>query len=151
MRADKEKRTRPALDPFVPTSLALQSDGRNATIGWGLFISADPNDFVTQFMGNVRESGTHNGLHRFPLTDAIAGFITEIREGYLGRYGLLEGPGSLNRLKAIVFVIYLSAIAIATTTTPSHRSQTPVRFLLLMTLIVFLVLAFVAGNKWYRY
>jgi hypothetical protein len=73
----------------------------------GLFISADPNDFVTQFMGNVRESGTHNGLHRFPLTDAIAGFITEIRERYLGRYGMLEGAGSLNRLKAIVFVISL--------------------------------------------
>jgi 4-amino-4-deoxy-L-arabinose transferase-like glycosyltransferase len=119
-------------------------------IGWGIFIGADPHDFVTQFIGNMKESSASNGLYRSPLSAPAAGFIVEVRERYLGPYGLLGGMGGLNRLKAIVLVIYLSGIVIAMTVS-SVRSQPPIRFLLIIMLIVFLYLAFVTGNKWYRY
>lgn len=118
-------------------------------VGWGLFINADPKDFVTQFVGNVKESSACNALGRSPLSAPVAGFLTEIHDRYLAPYGLLAGVGTWNRLKAIVLVIYVSAIAIAAAW--SLRSQVPVRILLAMTLIVFLLLAFVTGNKWSRY
>ena len=119
-------------------------------IAWGIFIGADPHDFVTQFVGNMKESSASNALYRSPLSAPIAGFMVELRERYLGPYGLLSGVGGLNRLKAIVLVIYLAGIVIAMTVS-SVRSQPPVRFLLIIILIVFLYLAFVTGNKWYRY
>jgi 4-amino-4-deoxy-L-arabinose transferase-like glycosyltransferase len=119
-------------------------------IGWGIFIGADPHDFLTQFIGNMKESSADNSLQRSPLSAPIAGFMVELRERYLGPYGLLGGMGGLNRLKAIVLVIYLSGIVIALTVS-SVRSQPPVRLLLILMLIVFLYLAFVTGNKWYRY
>ena len=118
-------------------------------IGWGLFIAADPHDFVTQFFGNIKESGASNTLNQSPLLTPIAGFLAEMRERYLGPYGLLSS-GGLNRLKAIVLAIYLSGIAICLGVR-SLRSHPAVRLLLVMTLIVFLLLAFVMGNKWSRY
>ena len=119
-------------------------------IAWGLFIGADPRDFVTQFIGNVRESSASNALQRSPLTVPLNGFITEIRERYLGPYGLLTGVGALNRLKAIALLVYLSSIGVAVSV-PSLRSYAPVRLLLRMMLIIFLLFAFVTGNKWSRY
>jgi hypothetical protein len=119
-------------------------------IGWGLFISADPHDFIVQFVGNVKESSANNGVHQSPLTAPFAGFITEMRERYLGPYGLLRGAGILNRAKAIVLVIYLLGIAIAVCNS-AFRATPSVRFLLILMLIVFLFLAFVTGNKWSKY
>jgi hypothetical protein len=101
----------------------------------GAYLSAR-HDFIVQFVGKVKESSANNGVHQSPLTAPFTGFITEMRERYLGPYRLLGEVGIPNRAKAIVLVIYLFGIAIAVSNS-AFRANPSVRFLLIMTLIVF--------------
>jgi hypothetical protein len=120
-----------------------------AAIGWGSFVAQDPHDFMTQFLGNVRESGNSNELSQHPLTDPLTALGIELTERYVQPFGL--GVAALiNRTKGIILAIYAGALIAALVSAKVRRSMAG-RVLLCLAAVSFVSMTYVSGNKMYYY
>jgi hypothetical protein len=115
-------------------------------VGWGSFIAQDPKDFKTQFLGNIRESGSSNQEFQHPLEHPITAIGDEITERYIHPFGLAPGAAPANRLKGMVLAIYAGAVVIAIGSRKVRCSMAG-RVLLCVIAVSFILMTYVAGNK----
>jgi hypothetical protein len=117
-------------------------------LGWGAYISQDPQNFLTQFKGNATAGGRASAL-----THPWLGLKWEITRRYATSYGL--GAHSAGHrgpivLKSLVLVAYVVAIA-GTLFVRRLRAERHVRVLLWLTAIYFFALSLADGQKLYYY
>ena len=115
---------------------------------WGLYISRDPQAFLTQIRANARDADRFQGL-RNPLLAFVREFTV--------RYGTAYGFGSHSfghagpiYLKVLALFAYVAGI-IAAVSIPALRRKTEVRVLLGLIGIYFVYLAIFDGQKAYYY
>lgn len=111
---------------------------------WGNYILKSPSDFIAQFTGNAADSGRLQGLLN-PLT----GLVREATVRYRMAFGLgahTEGHGFLPSLKAFVLIAYIAGVlgALFNKKIRQHEGN---RVLLLITILFFLMLSYLEGQK----
>jgi hypothetical protein len=117
-------------------------------LGWGAYISEDPQNFISQFKGNATTGGRAS-----VLTHPWLGLKWEITRRYATSYGL--GAHSAGHrgpivLKSLVLVAYVVALAGAIFVR-RLRAERHVRVLLVLIAIYFVALSIVDGQKLYYY
>jgi hypothetical protein len=115
---------------------------------WGLYISQDPQAFLTQIRANARDADRFQGLRNPLLT-----LVREITVRYGTAYGF--GPHSPGHagpifLKVLALFAYVAGI-IAALSIPALRRKTEVRVLLALIGLYFFYLAIFDGQKAYYY
>lgn len=110
---------------------------------WAAYILQDPSDFIAQFGGSA--SGRTWGL-----TSPLAALKAEITVRYLNSYGFGPKSAGLSRLKLLVLLAYIAGIAGALLTS-RVRKHPSFRLLLVLTTLVFVMMALFEGSKqdWY--
>lgn len=106
--------------------------------GWGLYIAQDPQAFVAQLSGNATQ-----GRENSSLTWLVFG---EIRERYLGYFGLGPESSGAARLKLLVLASYWAAAA-SCFLTPAIRRNRNYRALLVLFGITYLFMTFLERKK----
>ena len=115
---------------------------------WSVYILQDPVSFWSQFTGNAATGGRLRGL-----AAPWQGFIREATGRYFTAFGLgahSAGHSATARLKVVILIVYLFGI-IGAVSTRSIRRHRGCRALLLLTLLVFCIMALLDGQKlaWY--
>ncbi len=115
-----------------------------AAAGWGLYILQEPQLFIAQFVDNARMGGRMEGF-----SSPLYGFKLELTDRYLQSFGWgsrSDGHGGIARFKIIILLAYLVAIGgiLGVRGLRQHRG---VRALLLMTLIYFVTMSVLDGQK----
>lgn len=117
-----------------------------AAAGWGAFIARDPHDFLVQFLGNIRESGSSNGSLQHPLMHPLQAIVSELTERYIYPFGLGTGIPPMNRTKAVILLIYTGSLIAAGLSRQIRRSLAGQAVLCLIA-VSFLMLTYMDGNK----
>ncbi|HEX8068916.1 MAG TPA: hypothetical protein VF546_03125 [Pyrinomonadaceae bacterium] len=117
-------------------------------VAWGAYIGQEPATFLTQFKGNATTGGRASAL-----THPWLGLKWELTRRYATAYGL--GAHSAGHtgpiiLKSLVLVAYACALLGVLFVRPL-RTARHVRVLLWLTLIYFVALSVVDGQKLYYY
>ena len=106
---------------------------------WSLYILQKPEDFITQFLGNVAGRGPI-------ITTPLAALITEISSRYLDNYGMASWSSLAGRANALPLLAFLAATA-ACLLIPAIRRDRAYRLLLVWTAIAAFYLTELEGLK----
>ena len=106
---------------------------------WTLYILQKPEDFITQFLGNVAGRGPI-------ITTPLAALITEISSRYLDNYGMASWSSLAGRANALPLLTFLAATA-ACLLIPAIRRDPAYRLLLIWTAIAAFYLTELEGLK----
>lgn len=107
--------------------------------GWGLYILRKPEDFVTQFLGNVSGRGP-------TITTPLAALQLEIFNRYLASYGIASWSSLAGRLNVIPLILLLAGVA-ACLLIPAIRRHRGYRLILIWTAIAVFYLTELEGLK----
>ncbi|MDQ3907218.1 MAG: glycosyltransferase family 39 protein [Acidobacteriota bacterium] len=113
-------------------------------LGWGLYIAQEPASFVRQFRNNATMNNRMGGFSN-PLRALLDEFAVRHATAFgLGSHS--PGHGGAIYLKALVLAAYAAAV-VGVIVVRDLRRHRGFRALLLLTLIYFLVLALLDGQK----
>lgn len=113
-------------------------------LGWGFYIAREPASFVSQFKNNATMNNRMGGFG-----NPFRALLDELTVRHATAFGLgahSPGHGGAIYLKALVLAAYAAAI-LGVILVPALRRHRGFRALLLLTLIYFLVLALLDGQK----